>query len=238
MTLVSEIISGGYRESNTLAINQTIEPEQTVEALALLQTLVLSAVGGELGYIMEDWNISSAAYVRPNGIAIPASQVASFTVKPNSRLICKLTAPLTLLLDPMPQDGQRVSVVDAGSNFATYNLTINPNGHKIEGTTANEVLSANDTAKQWIYRSDTGDWVLLDTLTDASEMPFPKDFDDYFKILLAMRINPRYGKTLDAQSKGRLDQQALQFVNRYTQSRLRSVPSPAASNPARTPEGG
>lgn len=237
MTVVSDIIAAGYRESNTLALGQAIPTAATTEALALLQTLVLSAVGAELGYTMEDWNIANAAYTRPNGVAIPAADMAAFTVKPNSRLLCKLTAGLTVTLDPLPQDGQRFSAVDAKANFGTYNLTVNPNGRKIEASTANLVLSTNSTAKQWIYRSDLGDWVILDTLTTGSEMPFPADFDDYFKILLAMRINPRYGKTLDAQSKARMDQQELQFVNRYTQSRLRSVPSPAASNPARTPEG-
>lgn len=238
MTQVIDIITAGLRESNVVAPDQNLTPTETAEALARLQALVLSSVGSEVGYIMEDWNVASAtSYTRPNGVPIPTAQTAGFTIKPNSRLIFNLSAVMTITLDPQPQDGQRFSVVDAANTFDTYNLTINPNGRKIEGTVGNITLSTENTSKQWLYRSDIANWVVLDPLTEATEMPFPSDFDDYFIIALAMRLNPRYGRTIDDQSKARFDQQQLQFVNRYTQSRLRSVPSPAASNPARTPEG-
>lgn len=236
MTLVSSIIRSAYRESNTVASAQANTSEEIAEALDRLQAVVLSAVGAEVGYIMEDWNIADTAYTRPSGVPVATSAMAGFSVRPNSRLICNLAAALTLKLDPQPQDGQRFSAVDAKSNFGTYNLTLDPNGRKIEGTAGNLVLSANDTAKQWLYRSDLADWVILAPLTVDLEMPFPQDFDDYFIIMLAGRINPRFGQSLSAESTARLQQQQMQFVNRYTQSRLRSVPSPAASNPARTPE--
>ena len=236
MTLVSSIIRSAYRESNTVASTQANTPEEIAEALERLQAVVLSAVGAEAGYIMEDWNITDTAYTRPSGVPVATSAMSGFSVRPNSRLICNLAAALTLKLDPQPQDGQRFSAVDAKSNFATYNLTLNPNGRKIEGSAANLVLSADNTAKQWLYRSDLADWVILAPLTADLQMPFPEDFDDYFIIMLAGRLNPRFGQQLSAESTARLQQQQLQFVNRYTQSRLRSVPSPAASNPARTPE--
>lgn len=235
MTLVSAIIRAGFRESNTIATAQIIQADETAEALKLLQGVILSSVGAEIGYIMEDWNISDTSYIRPSGVPIPASKIAAFTIKPNSRLICNLSAPLTLKLDPLPQDGERFSAVDAKANFAVDPLTLNPNGRKIQGTTANLVLNVSSTTKQWIYRSDLADWVTLDALAETDQMPFPSDFDDYFAILLAMRINPRYGKQLDQQSQTRFQQQETQFINRYTQSRLRSVPTPAQNNPARTP---
>lgn len=237
MTQVSNILTASLRETNALGVTQNMTPDQTTEALERLQALILSSLGGEVGYIMEDWNITDTTYTQPNGIPIPDADEAAFRVKPQSRLICNLAAPLTLTLDPLPQDGQRFAVVDAKNNFAAQNLTLVGNGRKIEGATANKVLSTNSTSKQWLYRSDIADWVLIDPLISTSPMPFPADFDDYFIILLAMRLNPRYGRQLDAQSKARFDQQSLQFINRYTQSRLRSIPSPAASNPARTSEG-
>lgn len=237
MTLVSEILLAGFRESNTLALGQVPQQIQLDEALPLLQRILLSCVGAEVGYIMEDWNISDTSYTRPSGVPIPTAKIAAFTVRPNSRLICNLAAALVLKLDALPQDGQRFSAVDAKNDFLNHTLTLNPNGRKIQGSTANLVLNVNGTSKQWIYRSDLADWVILDTLAPTDEMPFPEDFDDYFAILLAMRINPRYGKALDQQSQTRFTMQQLQFVNRYTQSRLRSVPTPAQNNPARTPEG-
>ena len=238
MTLVSAVIQAAVRESNVIApTGQSLTTPQTNEALALLETLALSAVGNELGYIMEDWNMTATVYTRPSGVPLNAAAIAAFTTRPNSRLIFNLAAPATIKIDPQPQDGQRFSVVDAKSNFATNTLTLDPNGRKIQGGVANLVLNVDDTSKDWFYRSDLADWVLLGPLVLADEMPFPQEFDDYFTILLAMRLNPRYGRQLDPQSKARFDNQQLQFINRYTQSRLRSVPSPAASNPARSPEG-
>lgn len=234
MTLVSSIILTGFRESNTLALGQAPQQNQLDEALPLLQNVLLSSVGAEIGYIMEDWNISDTSYIRPSGVPIPAAKFAAFTVRPNSRLICNLALAATLKLDPLPQDGERFSVVDAKADFAVHALTLNPNGRKIQGSTANLVLNVSSTTKQWIYRSDLADWVILDTLAPTDQMPFPQDFDDYFSILLAMRLNPRYGKQLDQQSQTRFQQQETQFINRYTQSRLRSVPTPAQNNPART----
>jgi hypothetical protein len=238
MTQVTDIIQAALRESNVIAAGQVLTSDQTSEALDRLQSLVLSSLGDEIGYIMEDWNISNASYVKPTGVPIPNAAMAGFAVEPNSRLLFNLTGILTIVLDPQPQDGQRVSVVDAASNFAAHNLTLNPSGRKINGSNANLVLSTSGVSLQWVYRSDLGAWVEIDPLVLASEMPFPKEFDDYFIILLAMRLNPRFGRTLDQQSQVRFQQQTLQFVNRYTQSRLRSLPTPAADNPARAPQGG
>lgn len=237
MTLVTDIVTASLRESNVIMAGEAIPTNKSDEALARLQSLVLSSLGDEIGYIMEDWNISNASYVKPTGVPLQAADMAGFIVEPNSRLLFNLTGTLTIVLDPQPQDGQRVSVVDAGNTFAAHNLTLNPNGRKIDGSNANLVLSTNGISLQWVYRSDLGDWVEITSLVLGSEMPFPKEFDDYFIILLAERLNPRYGRALDAQSQSRFQQQNLQFVNRYTQSRLRSLPTPAADNPARAPQG-
>jgi len=53
-------------------------------------------------------------------------------------------------------------------------------------------------------------------LTD--EMPFPSDFDNFFITLLALRLNPRYGRTMDAQSAEIFKSEKRKFVARYIQS--------------------
>lgn len=230
MTQVSKIISAAFRETNLTAIGQAPSTDEQAEGLAALINLVQSAVGGEIGYILEDWNVSDTAISDPSGV--PLATTVGFTVKPNSRLMCGAAAPFTLALDPQPQDGQFFSVVDVLGTFAAHNVTINPNGRKINGGNANLVLSTANLRQEWLYRSDLGGWTVLNPIGPTDDFPFPQDFDDYFVILLAMRLNPRYGKNINPQSKARFDQQSAQFVNRYTQSRLRSVPGPAANNPA------
>ena len=220
MTLVASIIQQSLRETNIIPNNANPNPNEALEAVARLQTLVLSVLGNEAGYVLEDWNVVSAT-----NILKPSSFVQNptgFTVQPQSRLICNLAADTTLLLDPQPQDGQRFSVVDAALNFATNNLTLNGNGRLIEGTPT-AVLDTDGFASQWIYRADLATWVVVDPLVEGSEMPFPEDFDDYFIIMLAMRLNPRYGRTLTQESQARLMQQRQQMILRYNQSRLREA---------------
>lgn len=220
MTLVASIIQQSLRETNIIPNNANPNPNEALEAVARLQTLVLSVLGNEAGYVLEDWNVVSAT-----NILKPSSFVQNptgFTVAAQSRLICNLAAATTLLLDPQPQDGQRFSVVDAALNFATNNLTLNGNGRLIEGAPT-AVLATDGFASQWIYRADLATWVVVDPLVEGSEMPFPEDFDDYFIIMLAMRLNPRYGRTLTQESQARLMQQRNQMILRYNQSRLREA---------------
>lgn len=220
MTLVSSIITQALRESNVIALGANPNPGEAAEALDRLQSIVLSVLGNEVGFVLEDWNIVSATSItKPSSFTQPA---AGFTVAPQSRLVCNLSEATSLDLDPLPQDGQRVSVIDIAGNFATRNLTLDGNGRKIEGS-ATKVLSTNGTAQQWVYRADTGNWVTVDPLTDSSEMPFPEEFDDFFIIMLAGRMNPRFGRELSETSVARLAQQRQQMMMRYNQTRLREA---------------
>lgn len=229
MTVVSSIIQQALRETNVIPVAANPNPNEATEALARLQSLVLSVLGNEAGYVLEDWNIANATTIlKPSGFV---QDPTDFYVPPQARLVCNLTIATVLDLDPQPQDGQRVSVNDALLNFATRNLTLDGNGRLIEGATT-KVLSTNGQATQWIYRADLANWVVVDPLADDSEMPFPGEFDDYFITMLAMRLNPRFGRTLDQQSRDRLMQQRDQMILRYNQSRLREATQMA------TPQGG
>lgn len=220
MTLVSEIITQSLRESNVIAISASPTPDEATEALDRLQSVVLSVLGNEIGYVLEDWNVATATSIlKPSGFAAPTS---GFTVNPQSRLICNLTEETTLNLDPQPQDGQRLAIVDAKNNFSTFNLILNGNGRLIEGSTS-QTISTDLTRKQWVYRSDQSNWVTVDPITSGGEMPFPEEFDDYFIILLAMRLNPRFGRPLTEESALRMKQQHEQLLMRYNQSRIREA---------------
>lgn len=225
MTQVLDIITQALRETNIIAITANPTPAETAEGLARLQAVILSVLGNEVGYIMEDWDVTATSITRPSGYELPS--LVGFTVQPQSRLIANLAGDLSLNLDPQPQDGQRVSVVDANLTMASNTLTLQGNGRLIEGGTS-FVCNTNGFAKQWLYRSDMASWVPIDPIAVDDDMPFPADFDDFFIIMLAMRINPRYGRELTAESQARLEQQRTQFILRYAQSRLRNNP---AGNP-------
>lgn len=223
MTTVADIITAAMRETNVIGVGQTPTVPEAAEGLSRLQALVLSTLGTDVGYIMEDWSIKSATNItKPSGVPLTAAQAAAFTVAPNARLVCGLTAATALLLDPMPQDGQRFSVADAINSFDAFNLTLNPNGRKIGGVIANAVLSTEGLVRQWFYRADIADWKQISPLASGDEFPFPEEFDDFFIVSLAMRLNPRYGKSMTDESKARLTEQKAQINYRYSQTRLRT----------------
>jgi hypothetical protein len=80
------------------------------------------------------------------------------------------------------------------------------------------VLNVNGTNREWIYRADLGAWLKISSLIATDENPFPPAFDMMFSILLAMRLNPRYGRTLDDQSAAMLKENRREFIARYVQS--------------------
>lgn len=238
MTQVSAIITDAFRETNLIALNTSPAPAEMVEGLARLQAVVLSTLGNDVSYNMEDWTLVSATSIsNPSNVALTAAQAAAYFVKPQSRLIANLGAATAINLDPMPQDGQRFSALDALNNFATRNLTINGNGRRIDGGTS-KVLNTNGARFEAFYRSDLAEWVEITDLQTTDDLPFPEDYDDYFITKLAMRLDPRYGRPLPPEVAARYAEQQQQIIDRYTQSRIRGSGSQKIADRAGGPPQG
>lgn len=205
MTLASSIITDAYRESNLIAKVGTPDTTETAEALRRLNSILLSVVGNEAGDEMRDLII---------GGALDQSSSASPYLPENCRLVLNLSAAAEFDLPAYPYEGQRLALVDAGANLATYNVTLNGNGRRIEGA-ASLTLSTNGIDRQWLYRGDTANWVRITALVANDTMPFPQDFDDFFITALAMRLNPRHTASLDQQSLAAFDRQRTQLRARY-----------------------
>ena len=59
--------------------------------------------------------------------------------------------------------GDEVTIIDGGNFFASNNLTINRNSHKINAGTSNLVLNVNGQASTLVYANVTVGWVLKST---------------------------------------------------------------------------
>lgn len=220
MTLVSDIIQQAYREFNIPIVGAAVSSAQEDEALDRLNVLVLSVLGQEAGVKFEDVTVGDAnvtvgefcAGTWPTDVPLPS----------NVRLVANLEAATALLLPPMPEDGARLSVIDAADNFATYSLTLTGNGRLIEAATT-AVLTTDSLARQWFYRADLGDWRRVTDFVAADEFPFPPEFDDLFVTMLAMRLNPRYGRSLGEESAAALSRSRTAFRNRYRQTVTREA---------------
>ena len=212
MTLLSAIIQQGFREANIIPIGATPSTNELAEGLKRLQSLILSSLGMEGGEQLSTLPIGNNNVTQPSTfVPEPPAYLPS-----NVRLLCNLTAARTLYLNPNPQDGARLAVVDASANFNTYNLTLNGNGRKVDGGTT-DVLSTNSQSIQYFYREDLADWKVISALASSDEMPFPEEYDDMFVIMLALRLGPRNNQKIPQESVVMMERSRDQFRARYAQ---------------------
>lgn len=216
MTVISSIITDAFREGNILPLGKAPTTAQATEALRLLNGLFSAIYGDEAGEGLTDWPLGNYGRETP-GYSIPYTddQLAHPTI--NRRLITVNETAKTVYLTLRPQDGARMGIADPFGRLASVPVTLNANGRTIEGA-ATVTLNTNGLEREWFYRADLGDWVRLTSKVEADEMPFPSDFDNFFITLLAIRLNPRYGRTLDDQSAMIYKSERRKFIARYLQS--------------------
>lgn len=216
MTLISSIIKDAYRESNIFGLRKVPDTEQTAEALRLFNGNIRAIYGDDAGEGLVDWPLGTYNYESPN-YGPPYTDYAIEHPTINRRLLVTNTEAKTIYLTPFPQDGARMAIADIFGRLSVVPVTINANGREIEGNPT-LLLNVDGTFAEWFYRADLGQWVRIDALTEGDQNPFPDDFDNFFIIGLAMRLNPRYGRELDAQSATVFKAERTKFVARYLQS--------------------
>lgn len=222
MTLISTIISDAFREGNLTAVNTSPTSAEETEALRLLNRIISSMFGSEVGEDFVDVNLGKGNIDTSKPVPPFLDDYPDYTVPVNSRLILNLTAATEVTLPSSPMNGAQFAVSDASNNLATYNLTVNGNGRMVEGATS-LVLSTNGLDRSWFYRGDLADWKRLSDLLTSDESPFPSKYDDLLVIALALRINPRNGISLDPQSMTRYSKLRSQFLSEYRQQRQEGV---------------
>jgi len=234
MTLVSDIIQRGYRETNLIGIGVTPTAAEQAEALPLVQEIVLSVFGNQVGELFQSLMIGNNNIQAPVGF--PAWLPPETWWAPlGTRLVCNLANPLTINLSPTPEDGARMAVIDASGNFALNPLMLVGNGHSIEGAHS-LTLNTDSVAKEWFFRADLDNWVPVTPLGAGDAMPFPQEFDSLFAIILAARLNPRAGKDLVISSQASLKHLQEQFRARYHQT-VPTIADPAVLRMSRQANG-
>lgn len=216
MTLISSLIADAYREANIIPLGRVPNDNQVTEALRLYNANVRSIYGGDAGEGLEDWPLGT--YGREAGYTLPYTSDVVAHPAINLRLVANNTEAKTLYLTPHPQDGARMAIADPFGRLATYPVTLDANGRIIEGNPT-LVLNTAGMFQEWFYRADLGQWVKISSLLSTDQNPFPDDFDTFFTIGLALRLNPRNGREMDPQTATVYKSERRQFVARYLQSR-------------------
>lgn len=218
MTSVASIIQSALRETNLIPLGVPPTAPQLAEGFDRLSTIVASVLGNEAGENLSPFPLGQEGINSPKGYPWYANDLPGNIFVPfNTRIMCNLTGPGMVNLHPRPHDGARMGVVDVSQNFDINPFTINGNGRSIEG----QELMVYDTAgeiRQWIYREDLGNWVTVIPLDPTGDMPWPPEFDDMFIIMLAVRLNPRYGQVMHPASMQSLKDNMMKFSARYKQS--------------------
>lgn len=183
MATVLDIVRGGYRESNLVAISETPSGSQGEEGLVHFNRILASVFGAEVGENLLSVNLGPESAVTILG--------AEKLIPSNSRLFCNLGAPETIYLPKNPEDGARFSIIDVAQNFATRPLTIDGNGRRIEGLTS-KTFNVNGDKYSYLYRADEANWMLVSPLDLPDLFPLAPEFEDFFVTALAIRLNPKY----------------------------------------------
>lgn len=218
MTTVASIIKNALRETNLIPLGVAPTQPQIDEAFGRLTTLVESMLGNEAGENLNPFPLGQEGINSPKGYPWWANNLPGNVFMPfNVRVMCNLTAAGQFNLHPRPHDGARMGIVDVSQNFDIFPLTINGNGRSIEGEESMVYNTAGEI-RQWIYREDLGNWVTVIPLDPDGDMPWPPEFDDMFIIMLAMRLNPRYGQIMHPASVEVLKSSQTKFSARYSQS--------------------
>ena len=217
MTLISSLIADAFREGNILPLGRAPSANQQTEALRLFNGLLNAIYGDDAGESLLDWPLGTYGYESPN-FGPPYTPYCIEHPNINRRLIATNTEAKTIFLTPFPQDGSRMGIADPFGRLAAFPVTLNANGRTIEGANLTVLLNVNGTFREWLYRADLGQWVKITALLATDQNAFPADFDNFFITLLALRLNPRYGRKMDDQSLAIFKSERKKFVARYLQS--------------------
>jgi len=218
MTLISQIITEGYRESNNIAVGDTPNVAEQAEGLNLLNRIVSAMTGTDAGDLFTNFfvgnnNVNTVTKVNPDFFA------PGYTPPVNTRIVFNNQQKQTVYMNPSPQDGERFAVSDASNNFSIYSVTLIGNGATIEGASS-KILSISGTDFEYFYNAYSANWARVSPLTLTSIFPFPNDFEDLFIIGLAIRLNPRNGTSLDPQSAATYADLKKKFKARYSIKRV------------------
>lgn len=214
MTTTTEIIQDAFRESNVIRLGASPTSDMQTEAMSRLNNLISAVYGDDVGENFQDWMVGYEGQINPN---YSWTQLQWSYPIINSRILLNHNEAQTLYLPLRPYDGSRIQVIDVQGVLATYNVTLDGNGRNIE-TTPTITLNTNDLNRTWIFDAEAANWErAAATFAIGDQMPFPTEFDDYFIIKLAGRLNPRYGRSLSEESVGRLAEMQDMLESKYRQ---------------------
>lgn len=216
MTQVAQIIEDAFFEAGLTTELQHATPTQTRRAMDILKTTIEFMYGTSAGEMLSPWPLGN--FGRNSDIVeqVPTLQVLQ-NPPLNVRLVATNEAAITVYLPVDPSPGARFGIADPFNRLATYPVTVDGNGRSVDQAQT-QTLDTDGLNALWFFRDDLGDWKKVTPLLITDEMPFPAEYDRMFVLLMAMSLNPVYGRGMDQIQAAILKDMRQQFTARYVQS--------------------
>ena len=172
-----------YKLTGTLAANRTVTMPSGAERYFIIEdatnrttsnfTLTVKTASssnpvtiaaGSIVSLISDGTDTTESILQKGYYTVNSSSVTTYTAVKNDQIIgITNTNPITITLPASAATGDEVTIIDGGNFFASNNLTINRNSHKINAGTSNLVLNVNGQAVTLLYVNVTVGWVLKST---------------------------------------------------------------------------
>ena len=124
-------------------------------------TTILLASGASVGDILDVMILNN---ITSSGILSTYKQEINLAISSNTTLVTgyryfvDTTAARTLTLPANPSVGNEIVILDATGTAGTYNITVNSNSNKINGTVQNATIDVDGAAASFIYTGATYGW--------------------------------------------------------------------------------
>ena len=132
-------------------------------------TMTLPSSAGTSGDVLQTDGTGVASWVAPSGgggLSWQAAQTSAVAALAGDGYPVNTTSgAITLTLPASPSAGNQVGLVDYAGTFGTNNLTINPNGLNINGSSSNQIVGINRTAIILTYVDATQGWLVTSQAT-------------------------------------------------------------------------
>ena len=137
-------------------INYT--PPQDSPDIVYIYCMNHAGMGGTGGSGSEDQRTPIHTTDKEGWFDIGGNRTAS---KGDRMFLDTSTVAITITLPANPTMGDEVWLVDASGDANSNNITVNPNGAKIEASTGNVTLNTNRVSKRYAFYNATEGWISL-----------------------------------------------------------------------------
>lgn len=206
MSTCRDIIASAALEISAVQLGEEMQPAEADEGLRRLNQLLSGLAGMGIGEAEKSRDALSL--LNHHNANIPA----------NTRILATdLTASMTLKLPCRPSNGARVSLIDVDGVFATYPVTLDPNGSKIEGSSASLAANTASFSRTWVYIASAANWQRVSDVGLDDDFPYPADSEQAFVALMALRLSPVFQLPLTPEAQAAVIAATGSLSARYRQ---------------------